>query len=130
MTKLDLVIAVKDVDASAKWYEKIFGFKNSSPGGHGFAVLKSEANEIVLCLHLWEMDGHPTMTDSSITPGNGLLLYFRTKNMEEIYQRAVKEGCTIEEEIHVNPKPAKKEFSFRDPDGYFLTISEFHEFDG
>lgn len=128
--KLDTVIAVNDVDASAKRYEKIFGYKNASPEGHGFAVLKSETNEIILCLHQWKMDDHPTMRDSGITPGNGLLLYFRTKNMETIYQRAIDAGCTIEEEIHLNPKPMRKEFSFRDPDGYFLTVSEYHEFGG
>ena len=129
MTKIDPIIAVKDVNGSAKWYEKIFGFKNSSPEGHGFAVLKSETNEIVLCLHQWEMDDHPTMTDPSITPGNGLILYFRTENMDKIHQRAVNEGCKIEEDIHLNPRPMKREFSLSDLDGYFLTVSEFHEFD-
>ncbi len=130
MTKLDTVIAAKDVDASAKWYEQIFGFKNSSPAGHGFAVLKSETNEIVLCLHKWKMDNHPTMKNSSITPGNGLILYFRTKDMDTVYQNAIKAGCIIEEEIHKNPNSLKKEFSFRDPDGYFLTVSEFHKYEG
>ncbi|HEU4574932.1 MAG TPA: VOC family protein [Chitinophagaceae bacterium] len=130
MAKLDTVIAVKDVDASAKWYEQIFGFKNSSPEGHGFAVLKSATDEIVLLLHQWEMDDHPTMSDRSITPGNGLMLYFRTKNMNTIYERAIQTGCEIEEDIHLNPKPMKKEFSFRDPDGYYLTVSEFHDFRG
>lgn len=130
MVKLDPVIAVKDVDASAKWYEQIFGFKNSSPEGHGFAVLKSETNEIVLCLHKWEMDNHPTMKNSSITPGNGLILYFRTKNMDTIYQSVIKAGCVLEEDIHLNPKPMKKEFSFCDPDGYFLTVTEFHVYEG
>jgi uncharacterized glyoxalase superfamily protein PhnB len=130
MTRLDTIIAAQNVDASAKWYEQIFGFKNSSPEGHGFAVLKSETNEIVLCLHKWKMDNHPTMINSSITPGNGLILYFRTKNLDTIYKNAIKAGCTIEEEIHKNPNSLKKEFSFRDPDGYFLTVSEFHEYEG
>jgi uncharacterized glyoxalase superfamily protein PhnB len=130
MTKLDAVIAAKNVDVSAKWYEQIFGFKNSSSEGHGFAVLKSETNEIVLCLHKWKMNNHPTMKNQSITPGNGLILYFRTKNMDRIYQNAIKAGCVIEEEIHINPNSLKKEFSFRDPDGYFLTVSEFHKYEG
>jgi uncharacterized glyoxalase superfamily protein PhnB len=129
MTKVDPIIAVKDVGNSTKWYEKIFGFKNSSPEGHGFAVLKSETNEIVLCLHTWEMDNHPTMIDPSIPPGNGLILYFRTKNMDIIYQRAIKAGCNLEEDIHLNSKPMKNKFSLRDPDGYLLTVSEFHEFE-
>lgn len=128
MTKIDPIIAVEDVDRSAKWYENIFGLKNSSPGGHGFAVLRSATNEIVLCLHQWEMDNHPTMIDSTITPGNGLILYLRTKNIDIIYLRALIEECVIEEEIHTNPRPMKREFSLRDPDGYFLIVSEFHEF--
>ena len=74
------------------------------------------------------MDDYPTMTDPNITPGNGLMLNFRTQNMDAMYQRAVNEGCVLEEDIHLNPRPMKKEFSFRDPDGYFLTVSEFHEF--
>ena len=130
MTRLDTVIAAKDVDVSAKWYEQIFGFKNSSPEGHGFAVLKSETNEIVLGLHKWKMDNHPTMKNPGITPGNGLILYFRTQKMDTIYQNAIKAGCIIEEEIHKNPNSLKKEFSFRDTDGYFLTVSEFHEYEG
>ncbi len=130
MTKLDTIIAVKDVDVSAKWYEQILGFKNSSPEGHGFAVLKSETNELILCLHKWKMDNHPTMKNPDITPGNGLILYFRTQNMHKIYQNAINADCVIEEEIHINPNSLKREFSFRDLDGYFLTVSEFHKYEG
>ena len=74
------------------------------------------------------MDDHPTMTDPSITPGNGLMLYFRTNNLDKIYKRAKNSGCRIEEDIHLNPRPNKKEFALRDPDGYFLTVSEYHEY--
>ena len=47
MTKIDPIIAVKDVEKSAKWYENIFGCKRKH-GGDEFAVLVSE-NEEVLC---------------------------------------------------------------------------------
>ena len=130
MIRLDPIIAVKDVDDSASWYEAIFCFKNSSPKGHGFAVLKSETNEIVLCLHAWEMDDHPTMRDQSITPGNGLMFYFRTNDLDAIYQRAKNAACRIEEDIHLNHRPMKREFSLRDPDGYYITVSEFHTYEG
>lgn len=32
MMKLDPIIAVKDVEASVKWYEQIFGFKKAHGG--------------------------------------------------------------------------------------------------
>ncbi len=129
MTKLDPIIAVKDVESSSKWYQKIFGFITRHGGNH-FSVLVTDDEEIVLCLHKWEEHNHPTMTNPSITPGNGLLLYFRTENMDNIYQNALKAGCIIEEDIHLNLNSLKKEFSFRDPDGYFLTVTEFHKYEG
>jgi hypothetical protein len=70
------------------------------------------------------------MINLSITPGNGLLLYFRTENMSKIYQNVLKVGRVIEEAIHLNTNSLKKEFSFRDPDGYFLTVTEFHKYEG
>jgi hypothetical protein len=70
------------------------------------------------------------MANSTITPGNGLILYFRTDNIDVIRKNAGKTGSLIEEEIHVNPNSTKKEFSLRDPDGYYLTITEYHEYEG
>ena len=129
MTILDPMIAVKNVETSAEWYRNIFGFNNSHGGDH-FAVLTTKDNEIILCLHAWEMDNHPTMTNPNITAGNGTLLYFRTADWKEIKQNLDKIGWTIEEEIHQNANSLKQEFSFRDPDGYFITVTEFHVYEG
>jgi predicted lactoylglutathione lyase len=129
MTKLDPIIAVKDVNASSQWYERIFSFKRKH-GGDNFSVLVSEDNEIILCLHKWEEHHHPTMADPNIPVGNGLLLYFRTERLHTIYENAIKAGCIIEEEVHLNSNSLKQEFSFRDPDGYFLTVTELHQYEG
>lgn len=129
MTKIDPIIAVKDVEASSMWYQQIFGFRRTH-GGNEFAVLVSENDEILLCLHKWEEHHHPTMTNPGITHGNGLILYFRTENMNEIRQNVEKNGGNVEEDIHLNPNSLQKEFSLRDPDGYYLTISEFHKYEG
>jgi predicted enzyme related to lactoylglutathione lyase len=127
---IDPIIAVKDVEASANWYQQVFGFKRAYGGKDRFAVLVSENDEILLCLHKWEEHEHPTMTNSTITPGNGLILYFRTENMNAIRQNVEKTGGIVEEETHLNPNSLKKEFSLRDPDGYYLTITEFHKYEG
>jgi len=129
MIKIDPIIAVKDVEASSKWYQQVFGFGRTH-GGKEFAVLVSENDEILLCLHRWGEHEHPTMTNPNITPGNGVILYFRTENIDEIRQNAAKAGCSIDEEIHLNPNSTKKEFSLIDPDGYYLTITEFHQYEG
>lgn len=129
MTKTDPIIAVKDVEASSKWYQSVFGCR-SKHGGNEFDILVSENDEVLLCLHKWGTDEHPTMKDSTITPGNGLILYFRTENMKAVRQNVEKIGGAIEEDIHLNPNSRKKEFSLRDPDGYYLTITELHEYEG
>ena len=129
MIKSEPIIAVKDVTVSANWYRTIFGFKRTHDGDE-FAILVDENDEVTLCLHKWNEHEHPTMKNSKITAGNGLILYFRTDNMEEIRENVEKQGHPIEKDVHLSPNSHKKEFSMRDPDGYYLTISEFHTYKG
>jgi len=129
MFKIDPIIAVKDVNASAKWYQNIFGFKRQH-GGDEFAVMVTEDDEIALCLHKWGEHDHPTMINYNIPPGNGLILYFKTDNLDVIRNNLSKLNYPVEEEIHMNPNSTKKEFSLRDLDEYYLTITEYHEYEG
>jgi predicted enzyme related to lactoylglutathione lyase len=130
MTKIDPIIAVKDVVASSKWYQSVFDCRSMHGGHEYFAVLVSESDEILLCLHKWGEHHHPTMINPDITPGNGLILYFRTEDINAVRQNVEEIGGFIEEDIHLNENSRKKEFSLRDPDGYYLTITEFHRYEG
>ncbi len=129
MIKIDPIIAVKDIEASSNWYQSVFNCRNLH-GGKEFVTLAAENDDILICLHQWGEHEHPTMMNPNITPGNGLILYFRTDNMNDIRENVEKLGWTVEEDIHENPNSTKKEFSIRDPDGYFLTITEFHKYEG
>jgi uncharacterized glyoxalase superfamily protein PhnB len=129
MAKIDPIIAVRNIETSSKWYQSVFDCR-SMHGGKEFDILVSKNDEVLICLHQWGTDGHPTMTNPTITPGNGLILYFRTENMNLIRQNVKKIGYAVEEDIHLNPNSTKKEFSLRDPDGYYWTITEFHQYEG
>jgi hypothetical protein len=129
MIKVDPIIAVRDIETSSKWYQSVFDCR-SMHGGKEFDILVAENDEVLICLHQWGAHEHPTMTDPKMTPGNGLILYFRTNSMNLIRQNVEKMGYAIEEDIHLNPNSTKKEFSLRDPDGYYWTITEFHEYKG
>lgn len=129
MTKIDPIIAVKDVSASADWYESVFDCKRNH-GGSDFAVILSADNEVLICLHAWGKDDHPTMENPEITPGNGLLLYFKTDDLDSIRRNVQKIGYPVEEDIHLNPNSTKMEFSLRDPDGYYITVTEYHKYKG
>ena len=79
---------------------------------------------VLLCLHEWGAHGHPSlMSPDHGTPGNGLLLFFRVDDFDLALQRARSLVTRLEEEPHVNPNTQTNEFSLRDPDGYYVSIS-------
>ena len=129
VTKIDPIIAVKNVELSSQWYQTLLSCR-SKHGGSTFDILVDENDEVLLCLHKWGEHDHPTMIDSDLTPGNGLILYLRTNHLTEIYKNAINHQLTISREIQVNPNSRRKEFSLRDPDGYYLTITELHNYEG
>jgi hypothetical protein len=78
----------------------------------------------LLCLHQWGAHEHPSlMSPDEASPGNGLLLFFRVDDYELALKRARALVARFEEEPHVNPNTQTREFSLRDPDGYYVTIS-------
>jgi len=46
----------------------------------------------------------------------------------KINEEGILENYSVENEIQLNPNSNMKEFSVKDPDGYFLIISEDHDF--
>ena len=63
------------------------------------------------------------MSPDEASPGNGLLLFFRVDDYETVLKRARALVDRFEEKPHVNPSTQTREFSLRDPDGYYVTIS-------
>ena len=78
----------------------------------------------MLCLHQWGAHEHPSlMSPDEASPGNGLLLFFRVDDFDMALKRARALVARFEEEPHVNSNTQTREFSFRDPDGYYVGIS-------
>jgi hypothetical protein len=109
VTNIDPIIAVKDVEASSKWYQSVFDCR-SLHGGNEFDILVSENDEILICLHKWGAHHHPTMTNPDIIPGNGPILCFRTENMNAIRQNVERIGVTVEEDIHLIQTHRRRNF--------------------
>ncbi len=63
------------------------------------------------------------MSPDHAQPGNGLLLFFRVDDFDMALPRARALVARLEEEPYVNPNTGTTEFSLRDPDGYYVTIS-------
>jgi len=63
------------------------------------------------------------MSPTRGSPGNGLLLFFRVDDFDMALKRARALVARFEAEPHVNQNTQTTEFSLRDPDGYYVTIS-------
>jgi catechol 2,3-dioxygenase-like lactoylglutathione lyase family enzyme len=118
------IIGVNDVGASFNWYQRLFGQPETAPAHADFGQLLDSDGTVLLCLHAWGAHEHPSlMSPDHATPGNGLLLFFRVDDFDQALQRARGLVPRFEEEPHINPSTRTKEFSVRDPDGYYVTIS-------
>jgi catechol 2,3-dioxygenase-like lactoylglutathione lyase family enzyme len=124
MKRIWTIIGVSDVASSFKWYQSLFGQPETSPAHDFFGQILDTDGTVLLCLHGWGAHDHPTLTSPDIAqPGNGLLLFFRVDDYDEALTRARALVPQFEEEPHLNPSTHTMEFSVRDPDGYFVTIS-------
>lgn len=119
------IIGVRDVPGSFRFYQKLFGQAEAQPGHDHFAQLVDSDGTVLLCLHRWGAHEHPSLlSPDTVTPGNGLLLFFRVDDFEATLDRARALDLPLTEEPHINANTECREFSLRDPDGYYLTISE------
>ncbi|MGI8436753.1 MAG: VOC family protein [Chthoniobacterales bacterium] len=124
MKRIWTIIGVADVPVSLKWYQSLLGQPETPPGHDHFGQVLDTDGTVLLCLHHWGAHEHPTlMSPRGALPGNGLLLFFRVDDYEMCLERARALGAPLEEEPHRNPNTQTMEFSLRDPDGYYVTIS-------
>jgi catechol 2,3-dioxygenase-like lactoylglutathione lyase family enzyme len=124
MKRIWTIIGVRNVAASFKWYQSLFGLAETAPAHDDFGQIVDVDGTVLLCLHQWGAHGHPTLTSpGEATPGNGLLLFFRVDDFDLALKRAGSLVDRFEEEPHLNPNTRTMEFSLRDPDGYYVTIS-------
>jgi catechol 2,3-dioxygenase-like lactoylglutathione lyase family enzyme len=124
MNRIWTVIGVGDVPSSSKWYQTLFGQPTTVPAHEYFGQIVDSDGTVLLCLHSWGSHEHPSLISPDHgTPGNGLLLFFRVDDFDLTLKRARALVSRFEEEPHVNPNTQTEEFSLRDPDGYYVTIS-------
>jgi catechol 2,3-dioxygenase-like lactoylglutathione lyase family enzyme len=118
------IIGVHDVARSFAWYQRLFGQPATAPQHDYFGQLVDADGTVLLCLHAWGEHDHPSLASPDLaTPGNGLLLFFRVDDFDAALERAGALVSRLQEEPALNPATGTMEFSVRDPDGYYVTIS-------
>lgn len=124
MKRLWTIVGVRDVACSVGWYQRLLGLPASAPAHAYFGQVLDTDGTVLLCLHAWGEHEHPSLASPErAEPGNGLLLFFRVDDFDMALERARGLVPRFEEEPALNPATGTLEFSVRDPDGYYVTIS-------
>jgi catechol 2,3-dioxygenase-like lactoylglutathione lyase family enzyme len=121
------LIAVSDVEASSRWYQRLLGCK-SAHGGKEYERLETDG-KVIMQLHHWDVDhDHGPIGDPDSKPyGNGVLLWFEIDDFDAAVARARELNAEVVLEPHRNPRtgdggPNHREFWIRDLDGYVVVI--------
>ena len=118
------IIGVRDVGRSFRWYQSLFGQPETAPAHEYWGQILDVDGTVLICLHEWGAHEHPSLSSPDrAAPGNGLLLFFRVDDYEAVLKRARGLVSRLEQEPERNPNTQTMEFSLRDPDGYYLSIS-------
>jgi catechol 2,3-dioxygenase-like lactoylglutathione lyase family enzyme len=123
------LIAVHDVEASSRWYQRLLGCR-SAHGGPEYERLV-DGDRLILQLHRWEVEhDHGPIGDPHARPyGNGVLLWFEIDDFDDAVARATELRAPIVLAPHRNPPPgqpggpAHRECWLRDPNGYTVVIA-------
>src|SRR5262245_25220057 len=118
------LIAVADVEASSRWYQRLLGCSGAH-GGSEYERLVDGSGRLIMQLHAWEVEHHhgPIGDPGKRPYGNGVLLWFEIDDFDAAVARATDLGATVVLPPHRNPPeggggPDHREMWLRDRDGY------------
>jgi catechol 2,3-dioxygenase-like lactoylglutathione lyase family enzyme len=116
------LIAVRDVEASSRWYQAVLGAE-SGHGGQEYERIVADG-KLIMQIHAWDAHEHPHMGNPASEPyGNGVLLWFQTDDFDGVVARVRGVNAVVLEGPQVNPSANHREIWLRDPDGYVVVIA-------
>ena len=124
-TRPQPLIAVRDVRASSRWYQRLLELTAlpEHPHRDGYDRLFSD-DRLILQLHAWDVEDHPNLVNTNAAPhGHGVLLWFEVNDFDAAVERARSLHAEVIDEPHVNPNAGHNEIWLRDPDGYVVVIA-------
>lgn len=127
--QMQTMIAVRDVEASSRWYQQLLGLR-SDHGGPEYERLLSDGT-LVLQLHRRDVEHHHGLFVSpGVEVGNGVLLWFgEVADFDDVVARAAELSAPIVRTPHRNPPegqgngPGHREIWIKDPDGYTVVVA-------
>ncbi len=127
MVRPQPLLAVSDVEATSRWYQRLLGCQ-SAHGGPDYERLERDGR-LIMQLHHWAVDHHHgPIGDPALAHGNGVLLWFEIDDFDAAMERVAELQPPIVLPRHRNPPdgdggPNHWEVWLRDPEGYLVVLA-------
>jgi hypothetical protein len=122
------LLAVTDVEASSRWYQRLFGCQSDHGGKEYERLVKN--GTLVMQLHSFDVEHHhgPIGNKTDKPYGNGVLLWFEVDDFDAAAARAKELKAPVVLDVHRNPPDGKGgpnhwELWIHDPDGYVVVLA-------
>ncbi len=108
-----ITLHVRDVEASRRFYAEVLGFPPSPEVRPNAAAFSTQPVPLAIRKAQIDLDAMPQ-------PGYGIILWLKADDSAAVYKHLKERGVTITQELADGP--FGKTFTFRDPDGYLLSV--------
>jgi catechol 2,3-dioxygenase-like lactoylglutathione lyase family enzyme len=122
------LIAVTDVEASSRWYQRLLDCESGHGGKHYERLISN--GSLILQLHAFDVehDHGPIGNPDDLPYGNGVLLWFEVDDFDAAMARIAHLEAEVVLPRHRNPAegdggPNHWEIWLRDPDGYGVVLA-------
>ena len=110
-----ITLQVRDLEASRHFYAEVIGFKPSP---------EVRPNAVAFATHPISFAIRKSQVDLDAVPqlGHGVILWFRAEDAAALHKHLKEQGVPIMADLA--DSPFGKTFTFRDPDGYLITVHD------
>ena len=117
------LIAVTDVEASSRWYQRLLGCQSAHGGAEYERLVRDGV--LVLQLHRFGVEhDHGPIGDPDDKPyGNGVLVWFEVDDFDAAVGRAGEMKASIVRPRQRHDGAKHWQIWLRDPDGYVVVLS-------
>ncbi len=110
-----ITLLVRDLETSRHFYAEVIGFKLSPEVRPNAVAFSTQPISFAVRKSPVDLDAGPEL-------GRGILLWFRAEDAAALHERLKNSGVTITQGLANGP--FGKTFTFRDPDGYLITVHD------
>ena len=110
-----ITLQVRELEASRRFYAEVIGLKIAPENRPNAVAFATQPIGFAIRKSLVDLDAVPQLD-------HGIVLWFRTDDAAALHKHLKASGVPIAQDLA--DSPFGKTFTFRDPDGYLITVHD------